>query len=108
MTDKNSGMQGIIRRVADQCGITQKAAKKVVTAYENELMLELKTKGYVKTPLVSFKITDRAERTVSNPQTHELQIVPARKVIKTRALLGAKKILDSAVKVIGEPALKPE
>ncbi len=73
----------LIAAIAKETGVTKKDAEAVLKALTTTIHEELKAGGKVQLPeLGSFKVTERAERTVRNPQTGATMTSPACKAVK--------------------------
>lgn len=73
----------LLRKVAEDTGLTMKDVEKVYSSIFNNLKEELKNGGsFMVADFGTFKCTERAARTGRNPQTGEPITIPEKKVIK--------------------------
>jgi DNA-binding protein HU-beta len=92
----------LVTAIAKETGITKKDTEAVIKALTAAITAELQAGGKVQLPeLGSFKVNERAERTVRNPRTGENMKSAACKVVK----FTTAKALKEAVNV-KKPAKK--
>ena len=73
----------LVSAIAKETGVSKKDIEAVIKALTGTVHAELKAGGKVQLPeLGSFKVTERGERTVRNPQTGASMISPACKAVK--------------------------
>lgn len=76
----------LIAAIAKDTGVTKKDIEAVIKSLTTAIHTELREGGKVQLPeLGSFKVTERAARTVRNPRTGESMESPACKVAKFTA-----------------------
>lgn len=74
-------------RVTGAAAIPQSTVEKVLTSVVSVAQEQLKTTGKVRVPgLVNFKVSQRAERKGRNPKTGEPCVIPAGRVVRSKAV----------------------
>ena len=81
----------LLNAIAEDCGVAKKDIEKVIKSLTAAVHKELKNGGKVQIPdLGSFKVTERAARTVRNPRTGETMKSEACKAPKFTAAKALK------------------
>lgn len=81
----------LLNAIAEDCGVSKKDIEKVLKSLTTAIHTELKNGGKVQIPdLGSFKVSERAARTVRNPKTGETMTSKACKAPKFTAAKALK------------------
>lgn len=89
----------LVAAVAKDTGVTKKDIEAVIKGLTATIHKELHKGGKVQIPeLGSFKVSERAARTVRNPRTGETMKSPACKVAKFTAAKAFKEAVNSKKK----------
>jgi DNA-binding protein HU-beta len=89
----------LVAALAKDTGLAKKDVEAVLKAFTGTVHSELKAGGKIQIPEVgSFKVIDRAERTVHNPRTGETMKSPACKAVKFTVAKALKEAVNAKKK----------